>query len=150
MQIIKVRSYSNAVVNTELTCQDWDSASVKGGVLAFLVKGVLTLNADINVSSKGFIGGKVAQGAGYCQTSDDSITYESYSIYTGHQVIRETALGFRTTLDEPLYPGFASGKGVNMTGGGGGNGHFSGGGGGSNYGAGREGDMEVPVMCTVC
>src|SRR5665647_3812287 len=31
-----------------------------------------------------------------------------------------------------------------MTGGGGGNGHFSGGGGGSNYGAGREGDVEVP------
>ncbi|HZM13724.1 MAG TPA: hypothetical protein VFB86_06075, partial [Bacteroidales bacterium] len=83
VQIIKVRSYSNAVVNSELTCQDWDSASVKGGVLAFMVKGVLTLNADINVGRKGFIGGKVAQGAGYCQTSDDSVTYESYSIWTG-------------------------------------------------------------------
>ncbi len=82
VQIIKVRSYSNAVVNAELTCQDWDSASVRGGVLAFLVKGVLTLNANINVGSKGFIGGKVAQGTGYCQTSDDSITYESYSIWT--------------------------------------------------------------------
>jgi len=44
VQIIKVRSYSNAVVNSELTCQDWDSAAVRGGVLAFLVKGVLTLS----------------------------------------------------------------------------------------------------------
>jgi gliding motility-associated-like protein len=144
VQIIKVRSYSNAVVNAELTCQDWDSASVKGGVLAFLVKGVLTLNANINVSSKGFIGGKVAQGAGYCQTSDDSITYESYSIWTKASGYKGDGIGFRTALDEPLYPGFARGKGVNMTGGGGGNGHFSGGGGGSNYGAGREGDVEVP------
>ncbi len=144
VQIIKVRSYNNAVVNSELTCQDWDSASVKGGVLAFLVKGVLTLNADINVSRKGFIGGKVAQGTGYCQTSDDSMTYESYSIWTGASGYKGDGIGFRTSLNEPLYPGFARGKGVNMTGGGGGNGHFSGGGGGSNYGAGREGDVEVP------
>lgn len=144
VQIIKVRSYSNAVVNAELTCQDWDSASVKGGVLAFMVKGVLTLNADINVGRKGFIGGKVAQGAGYCQTSDDSVTYESYSIWTGASGYKGDGIGFRTALNEPLYPNFARGKGVNMTGGGGGNGHFSGGGGGSNYGAGREGDVEVP------
>ncbi|MDZ7634216.1 MAG: hypothetical protein U5L72_07150 [Bacteroidales bacterium] len=31
VQLIKVRSYRNAVVNTELTCQAWDSASVTGG-----------------------------------------------------------------------------------------------------------------------
>ena len=86
----------------------------------------------------------MAQGAGYCQTSDDSITYESYSIWTGASGYKGDGIAFRTTLDEPLYPGFARGKGVNMTGGGGGNGHFSGGGGGSNYGAGREGDVEVP------
>jgi hypothetical protein len=124
VQIIKVRSYSNAVVNAELTCQDWDSAAIKGGVLAFLVKGVLTLNADINVSNKGFIGGRVAQGAGYCQTSNDSITYESYSIWTQASGYKGDGIAFRTTLNEPLYPGFARGKGVNMTGGGGGNGHF--------------------------
>ncbi|MFN2336108.1 MAG: hypothetical protein ABR560_03995, partial [Bacteroidales bacterium] len=40
VQLIKVRSYRNAVVNTGLTCQAWDSASAKGGVLAFMVKGV--------------------------------------------------------------------------------------------------------------
>ncbi|MCK7532874.1 MAG: hypothetical protein MZV63_18470 [Marinilabiliales bacterium] len=52
------------MVNTELTCQAWDSASVRGGVIAFLVKGVLTLNADINVAGKGFNGGIASQGNG--------------------------------------------------------------------------------------
>jgi hypothetical protein len=54
VQLVKVRTYSDAVVNTQLTCQPWDSAAVRGGVLVFMVKGVLTLNADINVSGIGF------------------------------------------------------------------------------------------------
>lgn len=143
VQLIKVRSYRNAVVNSELTCQNWDSAAVRGGVLAFLVQGVLTLNADINVSGRGFKGGIAAQGSGYCQSSDDTIRYYSYSIYSKASGYKGDGIGFRTASDVPLYPGSARGKGVNLTGGGGGNGHFAGGGGGSNYGAGREGDVEV-------
>ncbi len=38
VQLVKVRSYRDAVVNTELKCQPWDSATVRGGVLVFLVK----------------------------------------------------------------------------------------------------------------
>ncbi|MDZ7634217.1 MAG: hypothetical protein U5L72_07155 [Bacteroidales bacterium] len=49
------------------------------GVIAFLVKGVLTLNADINVTGKGFNGGIASQGNGNCQRSDDTMTYESYT-----------------------------------------------------------------------
>jgi gliding motility-associated-like protein len=143
VQIIKVRSYSNAVVNTELSCQVWDSSAVRGGVLVFLVKGVLTLNADINVNGRGFIGGKVAMGSGYCQSSQDSLKSFSYSIYSTASGYKGDGIAFRTSDDKPLYPGFARGRGVNMTGGGGGNGHYSGGGGGSNYGAGSLGDVEV-------
>jgi gliding motility-associated-like protein len=143
VQLVRVRSYRNAVVNAELTCLSYDSAAVRGGVLAFLVQGVLTLNADINVTGKGFRGGMAAQGAGYCQSSDDTIRYYSYSIYSKASGYKGDGLGIRNTSDQPLYPGLARGKGVNLTGGGGGNGHFSGGGGGSNYGAGREGDVEV-------
>ena len=92
VQLVKVRSYRDAVVNSQLSCQAWDSTSVTGGVLVFMVKGVLTLNADINVSGAGFRGGIISQGNGLCQTSDDSIRW-NHIVY-GHTLpdIREKAL----------------------------------------------------------
>jgi len=148
VQLVKVRTYRNAVVNSELTCQAWDSTSSKGGVIVFMVKGVLTLNADINVSGKGFAGGIVAQGNGLCQMSDVSMTYESYNISSLAAGYKGEGLAFRTAADLSLYPDYMRGKGANMTGGGGANGHFSGGGGGSNYGAGSPGDYEMaPDVC---
>lgn len=148
VQLIKVRTYRDAVVNTQLSCQAWDSASVTGGVLVFMVKGVLTLNADINVSGSGFRGGIVSQGIGWCQNTYDSLRWESYSIWSPVAGYKGEGLGIRTALGQPLYPYFMKGKGANMTGGGGGNGHFSGGGGGSNYGSGSVGDQEMaPDTC---
>ena len=149
VQLIKVRSYRNAVVNTELTAQAWDSASARGGVLAFMVKGVLTLNADINLSGVGFTGGIASQGNGYCQRSDDTMTYESYPVSSRAAGYKGEGIGFLTSTGFPLYPDYMKGKGANMTGGGGGNGRFSGGGGGSNYGAGSVGDNEMaPDICS--
>lgn len=148
VQLIRVRSYSDAVVNTQLSCQPWDSATVRGGVLVFMVKGVLTLNADINVTGSGFRGGIVSQGTGFCQNSDDTIRWESYSIWSQAAGYKGDGIALRTATDLPLYPAFMKGKGANMTGGGGGNGHFSGGGGGANYGAGSVGDQEqAPDVC---
>jgi len=148
VQIVKVRSYRDAVVNTQLSCQPWDSASVRGGVLVFLVKGVLTLNADINVAGTGFRGGIVSQGNGFCQASDDSLRWESYSIWSHAAGYKGEGLGLRTASNLSLYPAYMKGKGANLTGGGGGNGRYSGGGGGSNYGAGSVGDQELaPDVC---
>ena len=148
IQLIKVRTYRDAIVNSELTAQLWDSASVSGGVLAFMVKGVLTLNDDIDLSGKGFRGGIAVQGNGNCQDSDVTMTYESYNIASLAAGYKGEGIGFRTATDLPLYPDYMRGKGANMTGGGGGNGHFSGGGGGANYGAGSVGDNEItPDMC---
>lgn len=148
VQLVKVRTYRDAVVNTQLSCQAWDSASVTGGVLVFMVKGVLTLNADINVSGSGFRGGIVSQGIGWCQNTYDSLRWESYSIWSPVAGYKGEGLGIRTALGQPLYPYFMKGKGANMTGGGGGNGHFSGGGGGSSYGSGSVGDQEMaPDTC---
>ena len=148
IQLIKVRSYRNAVVNSELTCQAWDSTTSKGGVLVFMVKGVLTLNADIDVSGKGFRGGIVALGNGFCQLSDASMGWESYNISSLSAGYKGEGLGFQSVAELSLYPDYMRGKGANLTGGGGGNGHFSGGGGGSNYGAGSTGDYEMaPDVC---
>jgi gliding motility-associated-like protein len=148
VQIIKVRSYRDAVVNTQLSCQPWDSATVRGGVLVFMVKGVLTLNADINVAGTGFNGGIVSQGNGLCQASDDSLRWESYSIWSKASGYKGEGLGLRTASNLSLYPAYMKGKGANLTGGGGGNGRYSGGGGGANYGAGSVGDQEMaPDVC---
>lgn len=149
VQLIRVRSYRNAVVNTELTCADWDSTTVSGGVLAFLVKGTLTLNANINVSGRGFKGGIVAPGRGDCYTAHDSVRHFFYNRWHTVSGYKGEGLAIRNTGGTAIYPGLARGKGVTLTGGGGGNGHFSGGGGGSNYGAGKEGDVEVPGICTL-
>ncbi|MDM8002458.1 MAG: hypothetical protein QUS66_06015 [Bacteroidota bacterium] len=148
VQLVKVPSYRDAVVNTQLSCQPWDSAAVRGGVLVFMVKGVLTLNADINVTGSGFRGGIVSQGNGLCQVSDDSLRWESYSIWSHAAGYKGDGIGLKTAANLSLYPAYMRGKGANMTGGGGGNGHFSGGGGGSNYGAGSVGDQEMaPDVC---
>lgn len=148
LQLIRISSYNNAVVNTELTCHVWDSTYGRGGVLAFMVNGVLTLNADINVTGKGFMGGIVSHGSGLCQVSDDSLRFESYSIWSNAAGYKGEGLGFKTMTGVSLYPAYMKGKGANMTGGGGGNGHHSGGGGGSNYGAGSRGDQEIaPDVC---
>lgn len=143
VQLIKVSSYRNAVVNTELTCASWDSTTVSGGVLAFLVKGKLTLNANINVDSKGLKGGTAAPGSGYCQMSDDTIKWYFYNKFSSASGYKGEGLAIRNNSGISIYPGLAKGKGVSLTGGGGGNGHYSGGGGGSNYGAGNSGYVEV-------
>ncbi|MGM0666491.1 MAG: hypothetical protein ACQETA_04155, partial [Bacteroidota bacterium] len=60
IQLVKVPSYQGALVTDELTCPPWDSISGTGGVLALIVDSKLELNADINVSGKGFLGGSVS------------------------------------------------------------------------------------------
>ena len=48
VQLIKVPSYNSATVTSELTCPPWDSVTTKtGGVLAMIVGGTLTVEADI-------------------------------------------------------------------------------------------------------
>ncbi|MFX9224416.1 hypothetical protein ABTO47_19760, partial [Acinetobacter baumannii] len=55
VQIIRVPSYSNATIASTLTAKSWNGTI--GGVLVFNVTDTLKLNADIDVSGKGFVGG---------------------------------------------------------------------------------------------
>ena len=54
-QVVRVPNYTNAQVNGTLTAKDWDGSS--GGILVFIDHGQLKLNADIDVTGKGFRGG---------------------------------------------------------------------------------------------
>ncbi|MDY0098610.1 MAG: gliding motility-associated C-terminal domain-containing protein [Bacteroidales bacterium] len=147
LQLIRVPSFNSALVDGILTCEPWDSISGTGGVMAMIVERSLMLDADIDVSGKGFAGGSVSTGDGLCVMSDETL-YGKFGFpvsfnNSGMKGESQITLGLLNLTEEyPLIPGYAKGKGNNFTGGGGGNGRFSGGGGGSNYGAGGKGGME--------
>jgi gliding motility-associated-like protein len=152
VQLIKVPSYNTALVDAELTCPPWDSLSRTGGVLALIVGRKLSLDANIDVSGKGFKGGASVLGLGLCVESNtfrfDKFGFHRDSLnsgFKGESQIVNGLLGLTTLY--PICPNYAKGKGNNFTGGGGGNGRFSGGGGGSNYGAGGKGGREMNT-CT--
>lgn len=133
VQLIRVPYYQNATVSSTLTCLPWDGS--KGGVLVLNVRDTVTLNANINVSGKGFRGA------------------------TGFNPQNTTLNCFRNNYNEPIgNNGLAGQKGESITtissniicgkgspagGGGGGLGHNSGGGGGANGGAGGFGGYQL-------
>jgi len=152
VQLIRVPGYSNARVTGEITCQPWDSAAGTGGVVALLVGNMLTLDADIDVSGKGFAGGDVVAGNGDCSESDAS--YSNY-YFNGNSdsagLKGEGIASFVKLAGDPRYPicpKYIGGRGRIFTGGGGGNAKHSGGGGGAFYGSGGDGGIESSSCTT--
>ena len=152
LQIVKVPTYNAAVINSNLTCAPWDSVKKTGGVLALIVGRTIVLNDSVDVTSKGFLGGTTALGLGLCTQVDPVKMYKYAYAATagidsaGFKGEGPVSRGFNASLTPPIYPGFAKGKGANMTSGGGGDGRFSGGGGGGNYGGGGIGGLEVRML----
>lgn len=135
LQIVKVPSYTSAVVTSQLTGKPWDGAS--GGVIAFFVLDTLELKADINANGLGFIGGASTFGSSLCNSSTKNNFYPSASDSAGlkgESIIRTT------------YP-YTRGRGGIANGGGGGNGFGSGGGGGAGYGNGGLGCQTSASKC---
>ncbi|HVX91342.1 MAG TPA: hypothetical protein VHC20_07045 [Candidatus Paceibacterota bacterium] len=133
VQVIRVPQYTNVTVTGTLTAKAWDGQT--GGVLAFIASGTVTLNADIDVSGKGFRGEEHTR---RCDNGMGSVVGFRYSI----------------SLDSANYKGegvaqfdtaYRSGRGKLANGGGGGNSRASGGGGG-NGGAGGKGGMQASYI----
>lgn len=126
-QIVRIASYTNASVNGTLTAPAFDGST--GGVLALEVAGTLTLNADIDVSGKGFAG------ASYVNSNNNGCLF--FSVYDGYVYdISDWRASPKGEGIVPIATGMESGRGKQANGGGGGNDHNAGGGGGGNYGAG--------------
>ncbi len=132
VQVVKVRSFNDAVVTTELSAKDWDPVTGKGGVLAMIVKNKLTLNADINVSGKGFRGAQSAVVDGQCSMlpGGDSLYFHEVSVRAGRKGEGPATHDSAGVALLPLK--YAKGYQYFSTGGGGG-GQFSGGGGGALF-----------------
>jgi hypothetical protein len=149
VQIIKVRSFNYAKVDATLSCAPWDSISGTGGVLAVIIGRNLTLEADIDVTGKGFLGGAIASGQGICMATNSLWEQYAYSATSDSAGLKGEGLSLNVDpsgINNPpffsVYPAYAKGQGRNFNGGGGGNGKYSGGGGGSNYGVGGKGGNE--------
>ncbi|MCB9299352.1 MAG: PKD domain-containing protein [Lewinellaceae bacterium] len=135
VQIVSMPEYGQAVVNGTLTAKAWDGST--GGVLAFTV-GQLILEADIDVSGKGFRGGSAV-----LDYTGDCNFLSNYSNYAyDENSIRGAKKG------EGISAAPASrnrGRGAQANGGGGGNDHNAGGGGGANVsGGGLGGENDNP------
>jgi gliding motility-associated-like protein len=144
VQIVKTPSYSSVIVTADLTSAPWDSVNKIGGVLAMIVRKTIKLNANIDVTGKGFLGGGIVTGLGLCVNSSfsrfDKFAFHADSVNSGFK--GESPVSSAWTNGYPIFPSYSKGKGANFTGGGGGNGAFSGGGGGANYGLGGKGGSE--------
>jgi hypothetical protein len=147
VQIIKVPFFNSLNTSKILTCKPWDKLTKTGGVLAMILGNTLTLNQNIDVSGKGFSGGKDTIGLGNC--SYPSGINNKYSFPGSFQNAGNKGEGLASHQSfclDPCVPALLSlylkGQGPLFTGGGGGNGKFSGGGGGANRGHGGQGGKE--------
>lgn len=142
MQLVRVPGVDKAEVTATLTCYPWDGE--KGGVVALFVSNTLVLNADINVSAKGFRGGSDDQGDGVCSDTDPAL-YDDYFYDVSSQRSGRKGEGIASFIDGvgPYGSAYLKGRGKLLNGGGGGNAQYSGGGGGGNMGAGGEGGDEI-------
>ena len=114
VQVVRVPTYCQPVVNTTLTCGAWNGTT--GGVLAFDA-GTLTLNSDINVTALGFRGGTFTSNFFCC----------SSNVFAG-----PTNGGQKGESISNWLVGLDKNKGKHANGGGGSNCGNSGGGGGGN------------------
>ena len=147
VQIVKVRSYSNAVVRGgNLKPAPWNPSTKTGGVLVVIVGGTLSLERDISASKLGFKGGIVSAGLGQCVLTSPKLDKYSYNTTSDSAGFKGEGMADSVIIPitgvQPALPGFGKGKGTFFNGGGGSIGLSSGGGGGGNYGTGGAGGKE--------
>lgn len=142
IQLVTMPSYENVEVSDVLTTTAWDGNT--GGVLAFKVSNVLTLNADIDASGAGFRGGAMVSAENNCIGGINNAN--SFFYETGNWRGANKGEGIAdATIGREL------GKGAQGNGGGGGNDHNSGGGGGGHVGSGGNGgERDTPFLTTSC
>lgn len=142
LQLIQVPGYDNATVDAPVTCDPWDPVTGTAGVVAMIVGNTLTLEADIDVSGYGFLGGaSVERLSGTCGVTD--FFFNDASTEGGYKGEGIASYGYLDgTGGLPLGTDYIKGRGCYYNGGGGGNGLYSGGGGGGNGGKGGSGGKE--------
>ena len=128
LQLVKVPVYNNVNVTGPLTCAPWNGSV--GGVLVFEATGNVALNANIDVTGKGFLGGTISFGQFFSCSGNTS----DFKLFNTSFLSANKGEGIAITKSS-----FAKGLGALANGGGAGNDVNGGGAGGGNYGLGGHG-----------
>jgi gliding motility-associated-like protein len=128
LQLVKVPVYNNVNIIGLLTCTAWNGSV--GGVLVFEATGNVTLNANIDVTGKGFLGGTISSGQFFSCSGNTS----DFKLFNTSFLSANKGEGIAITKSS-----FAKGLGALANGGGAGNDVNGGGAGGGNYGLGGHG-----------
>ena len=135
VQLVTIPAYDTALISVmrpALTCSPWNGST--GGVLAFEVRLALDVAGTIDVSGKGFEGGRVRNAASGAYGILDYALPNDKASLSG-----EKGRGIAILKLEYLL-----GRGAPANAGGGGNAHNAGGGGGANGGRGGIGSKDFP------
>lgn len=133
-QLVSIPSASNQTITSTVTCSAWNGS--KGGVVVIKAANTIALNADIDVSEKGFRGGTHFYANTNCNFVTDFGDYE-YDLASNLGAIKGEGIAEYSTMN--------CGRGALANGGGGGNDHNSGGAGGGNVtNGGNGGDNDDP------
>ena len=141
-QLIKIPTFKRVNVSGTLTCDPYNPITGEGGVLIMLVEQSLTLNANIDVSGKGFPGADPGSDEYGGPCADLNAAYRDSTFFftgsTDSAALKGYGL-YDTTFSTRRGRNFATNAG------GGGNNLYSGGGGGGHYGVGGSGGDETNV-----
>lgn len=140
VQLVRIPTYTSAIVTDSLKAAAWDSTAGTGGVLAINVTNNLTLNAPISASGKGFAGGKFIMGNSACIDNASTLKVNDPTGQSFVFPVGNTQLGdYKGEGITDVSLSQRGGQAAIANGGGGGNNHNTGGGGGANAGAGGMG-----------
>jgi len=129
----------NYTVSSALTAKQWNGS--KGGVFVMETPGKIILNASIDVTGKGFRGGRVSPNYQDITNTWGTSEWRFWlSLDTNYSGLQGGEKG--EGIADLIYH-MEAGRGRQTNGGGGGNGHNCGGGGGGNGGAGGRGGSEI-------
>jgi Secretion system C-terminal sorting domain len=148
VQMVAVPSYQSVTVSGTITGSPWDPVGGKGGIVAIAATDTIFLNADIDVSGQGFIGGGLVNyptPSYNCAFNDNVNQYFLPFPASGNVTAGTKGEGITALIVNEEY---ARGKLAN--GGGGGNNANTGGGGGGQYGTGGDGGKRAGESAFNC
>jgi hypothetical protein len=141
VQLITYPSNPSLTVSGLVTAKLWDTTSGTGGVVVLAATNSITLNADVNVSGQGFIGGVLVNYPIPPYNCDFAHTISGYFYnlpVNGYNTGGTKGEGIANYIANEQY-----GRGKLASGGGGGDNSNSGGAGGGNFGAGGAGGQRA-------
>jgi hypothetical protein len=148
VQLVAIPSYGSVTVSGTVTASPWDPTTGKGGIVVIEAAGTIFLNADIDVSGRGFLGGSLVNYPVPPYNCDWFVTVNNYYLSlpaSGYYTGGKKGEGIAAYILNEEY-----GRGKLANGGGGGNNTNTGGAGGGNYGAGGAGGQRAGESAFQC